>query len=269
LDDGTVTQGAAISTAMTEALGEVGYIADIGDAGIGLVGNAERLCTGGGGTESFLHPAVPFWTGVYNPLITPRTANAAHGSIAIRPDGLLLVGPRDIEFTAFGKSSRTEDNPIVKNYFFHVFPRYQPLGSERLPQFDAFRLRRETIYFGAKNVQNVGAMVLVPGADPARDWGYRVRPGDAGVAPTEVDAGTPMPMTDAGVEPAPVGPKPCGCGASAGRASSRCWPWRCGRGVGRPPDQEKTAAWTGATSCPSAVLPARQSAPTSHCRLSP
>lgn len=211
LDDDTVLQSTTVSTAMTEALGGLAWIADVADAGQGVVGTAERLCAGGGGTESLLHPDMPFWTGLYNPLVTPRTANAAHGSIAVRPDGLLLAGARDIEFTGYGKSSRTDENAIVKNYFFHVFPRYQPLGAERSPQLDAFRLRRETVYFGAKNVLNVGAMVLVPGAEASRDWGYRTRPGDAGFTP--FDAGVPTPP-DAGAPTTPMEPRSCGCGAS-------------------------------------------------------
>jgi hypothetical protein len=207
-DSGAVSSSGVVVTAMSVIAGGVAYIQGDGHA---FTATADDLCQGRGPSERLSREDVNLWSTAYN-RFTFRKVNAVQGSMVMRPDGLMFVSGFDLDVARLGR------NPsVVPQVTFNVWPRFSPVGGKRFPAHDGFRIEKDLADVSSISAVALQAMTILPGASPARDWGYVQRLGtplrapDGGTGPGVPDAGVPEP------EPVPKDGGICGC-SSAGSA---------------------------------------------------
>lgn len=207
-DDGVVTASTVSSVALTAALGGVAYIDLEGQAYLGL---AEELCAGGGPRERLGPTGLSIFT-LTHAQFSFRSVLATKAALAIRPDGMAVLGASDVVVGGLG---RNPESPV--RVVSHLFPSFTPLDAAKpMPGTEGLRLEAAVQGLLGTQPRELGAAAVVPGAAPGRDWGYVKRPGSPQrpvVAP--VDGGAAQ--SDGGD---PVDPTPKGCGCSALEAAA-------------------------------------------------
>jgi hypothetical protein len=200
-DDGHITFIQTAWVAMSSAPGGVAFIDARGKA---QVGRAAELCTGAPGVETLTATGNSLWTDAYS-RFTFRSTRVTAASMAVRPDGTVLVAAQD-PLTNVG-------TPSGPGYLFRVEPAYVPrTPGERIVALDPFRRTEAQLTVAALLPSGIEAMALVPGADASGDWG-RLGPRPPPVVVTPPDAG-PSSGADGGATGPTPAKKGCGCGDS-------------------------------------------------------
>ncbi len=207
-DDGTAKVTSVSLMTLAPAFGGIAWVAESGEAFVGVVSevcgaNQARARLSGAGQSVFTVLEGPY---------TFRSVQPYTGALAVRPDGMAVIGAELVRLAGAA--------PAVPELFpllaFHLFPTYEPLeGQQPMPGTETFRLEEPVANALSIGPGQIAAAAVIPGADPARSWGYfPSRPGRAPlVKPT--DAGTTA-STDGGttVMMPPTEPRPCGCTTS-------------------------------------------------------
>jgi len=157
--------------------------------------------------ETLSAPGTNVWGTLYRGL-TSREVTAPRAVMAVRPDGVMVVGAPLVRYSGVGGGL-----PLL----FYFFPTYRADScEERIPAADPFRAAEPRGFIAGRKPVTPEAMVLLPGAPAGTDFGHFKRPAPvpctAGAGP---DAGVPMPDggsggADGGGGGGGGGP-PCGC----------------------------------------------------------
>ncbi|HLL53345.1 MAG TPA: hypothetical protein VK447_07360, partial [Myxococcaceae bacterium] len=203
-DDGTISDSGVRPSGLSEALGGVAYL---DPAGRGFLTSIEDFCAAAPPAETLSAPGTNVWGTLYRGL-TSREVTAPRAVMAVRPDGVMVVGAPLVRYSGVGGGL-----PLL----FYFFPTYRADScEERIPAADPFRAAEPRGFIAGRKPVTPEAMVLLPGAPAGTDFGHFKRPAPvpctAGAGP---DAGVPMPDggsggADGGGGGGGGGP-PCGC----------------------------------------------------------
>ncbi|HLL54819.1 MAG TPA: hypothetical protein VK447_14795, partial [Myxococcaceae bacterium] len=163
-DDGTLFDSGVRPTAASEALGGLAYL---DGAGHGFLARVDGFCGAGPAGVETLSDQSNVWGTLYRGL-TSRQVTAPRAAMAVRPDGVMVVGAPAVQFGGFGQGGQLQI-PLV----FYYFPTYRAAScGSRLPEADPFRASEARGFIAARKAIAAESMVLLPGAPPGTDFGH-------------------------------------------------------------------------------------------------
>jgi hypothetical protein len=210
-DTGTVFDTGVRASAASPAPGGLAYL---DPAGIGFLTSLNAFCSGAPPEEHLGNPDSNVWSDLFQGRLTSRAVKSPRGVMAVRPDGVAVIGTDQVEFVGLGVNP-----PVSVPLVFYYFPRYSPAAGceQRIPEVDGFRAGSARAYVAARQPTAPQSMVLIPGADPGTDFGHFQRPAPVLPEGCPVNNGPDGGTADGGSNPGGGGGgPPCGCGATPG-----------------------------------------------------